>query len=146
MRVYDRASIKNAEMLTIKAVAERVMEEVGATCSRYSLIDTPGQYIKKMNLAGDPAAWDAWAIHLRTGTAKDQRAGDVAVDSLAAQRDIAVIAARRRYIPPTMDTSQDIVLVYYGTRMEFAGRDKHGNFLRSKKFMEVPEYILDTIR
>merc|ERR1719352_154125 len=52
-------------------------------------------YLKKMNLTNDPAAWVCWELLLKG-------------------RDMVTMAVllRRQYMPPLMDTSQDIALIF----------------------------------
>ena len=52
------------------------------------------QHIKKCNLSGDIASWRGWLVNTRTSN-----------------KEIAVLILRRKYIPPLMDTGQDITIM-----------------------------------
>jgi len=89
------------------------------------------QYHKKMNLVGDLASYGCWAVHLRTP-----------------QRDVGVLAIRRKFIPPVGDTYQDIFLVLHDdigiedAVMFMAGLDRQADTL--SPLVKVPFYD-DTI-
>eukprot|EP00743_Colponemidia_sp_Colp-15_P009188 GILK01010026.1.p1 GENE.GILK01010026.1~~GILK01010026.1.p1 ORF type:complete len:834 (-),score=151.27 GILK01010026.1:158-2623(-) len=54
-------------------------------------------YTKKANLTNDPASWTCWEMHVRTD-----------------KRELGVIYARRKYIPPLMDACQDMIVYAFG--------------------------------
>jgi hypothetical protein len=71
----------------LRLAAERMAR--GQATDSEMIVLRSEQYHKKMNLVGDLAAFGCWAVHLRTP-----------------QRDVGVIAIRRKFIPPIGDTYQ----------------------------------------
>jgi hypothetical protein len=123
----------NEPQMTLKEVVDAVVQhEIMPHIVSYQRVGAPREYYKKMNLTGDPASWEAWETHLRAGPA---RTGGASSDKIS-ERDIGIIAVRRKYIPPVMDTSQVIVVSYYG------GKEK---WLNTRTFMETPERIVDSL-
>ncbi|KOO25498.1 arm repeat protein [Chrysochromulina tobinii] len=82
------------EKHSLRLAAER-MARGNATDTEMMVLRSE-QYHKKMNLVGDLASYGCWAVHLRTP-----------------QRDVGVIAIRRKFIPPVGDTYQDIFIVLH---------------------------------
>eukprot|EP00753_Platysulcus_tardus_P016008 PLAT5370.2.p1 GENE.PLAT5370.2~~PLAT5370.2.p1 ORF type:complete len:862 (+),score=500.89 PLAT5370.2:1-2586(+) len=136
MRVFRPVSIKALVAMghgALQVVAQKVVEQIGAVVETYSVMEIPSVYHKKMNLVGDPAAWEAWQIYVRTSDPVNHSAAAL----LNSNRDIGIIALRRKYIPPVMDTAQDIVLLYYGRKNLF--------YTKETKFMEAVEGIADSL-
>ena len=52
------------------------------------------------------------------------------------EREIGIIACRRKYIPPVMDSSQVIVVTYFGGK---------GKWDHDETFMDSPERIVDSL-
>ena len=113
-------------VMSVKQLAENCMRERVSQVKDYRIIGPGRRYQKKMNLTGDPACWDCWAIHFRTFEPASDR--DPA-SLLISFRDIAIMAVERRYIPPVMENAQRILLVHYGPRNSFT--DRSDDFLRS---------------
>lgn len=82
-------------------------------------------YSRKVNPVGDKAGWVCFKVHL-----------------VCPGREVGVIAARRRYLPPYFDTFQDCVFVVFGTRGQChtlrvqgqgsAGTGAHGHGQRAR--------------
>lgn len=60
-------------------------------------IPEQGVYRKKMNIVGDQAQWTCYRLHVYTR-----------------HREVGVMGVRRRFLPPLLDTYQDMVFVLYG--------------------------------
>ena len=60
-----------------------------------------------------------------------------AASERAAFRDIAIIALRRKYIPPVMEGYQDLLLVFYGAKAEYESAEG--------AFLGQAERIADTL-
>jgi len=60
-------------------------------------IPDQGVYEKTMNIVGDQAEWTCYRIHVYTR-----------------HREIGVMGVRRRFLPPLLDTYQDMIFVLYG--------------------------------
>lgn len=88
------AGLGRREKHNLRLAAER-MARGKATDSEMMVLRSE-QYHKKMNLVGDLASYGCWAVHLRTP-----------------QRDVGVLAIRRKFIPPVGDTYQDIFIVLH---------------------------------
>jgi len=54
-------------------------------------------YRKKMNIVGDQAQWTCYRLHVYTR-----------------YREVGVMGVRRRFLPPLLDTYQDMIFVLYG--------------------------------
>jgi hypothetical protein len=122
----------NEPQMTLKEVVDAVVQhEILPYVVSYQRVGAPREYYKKMNLTGDPASWEAWETHLRAGPARPGTGSDK-----VSERDIGIIAIRRKYIPPVMDTSQVMVISYYG------GKER---WTSTRKFMLTPERIVDSL-
>jgi hypothetical protein len=80
-------------------------------------VSESGPYRKKMNIVGDQAAWQCFAVRI-----------------LASSREIGVIGVRRKYIPPLCDTYQDMVFILFGDQGA-----------RDDDFMRVLEDAVDSL-
>eukprot|EP00750_Incisomonas_marina_P009745 INCI16111.1.p1 GENE.INCI16111.1~~INCI16111.1.p1 ORF type:complete len:1050 (-),score=133.15 INCI16111.1:63-3212(-) len=122
---------------SIRLLAEAELRRITAGISEYELLDVPHTYIKKLNLGNDPAQWSCWEISARLWRAKvsagplsetaehGSAAGKAQGGTLRQTvpyssqptavecRDVNIIAMRRMFIPPFMDTLQDFVLVMF---------------------------------
>lgn len=134
LRMSDTTTLAEASAVTCKQIAEHVLQnEVGSRVVDYRIIGTPGEYFKTQNLTGDPASWEAFSIHIR---GLDAAPGPS--NRLYGNRDCAILVARRKYIPPVMDTAQTFVLLYYGKKLDQGSAE-------GTKFMSHPESIIDTL-
>ena len=126
----------------LRLIAEDELRRITTGISQYELLDVPHAYIKKLNLGNDPAQWSCWEISARLwtvkpsldGTPSDLRDrptsrvnGDTSLDRSRVRhdvpyssqphviqcRDVNIIAIRRMFIPPFMDTVQEFVLVMF---------------------------------
>lgn len=85
----------------------------------YFIIDQ-GVYRKKMNIVGDQASWTCYRLHIYTK-----------------EREIGVIGVRRRFLPPLLDTYQDMVFVLYGAEKEV--------LIEEPDFMKSLESAVDSL-
>ncbi len=109
---------KQIKLKSLKSVVEHVANDFGEFVQDYCIIGKPSAYFKTLNLTGDPASWECWGMHLRTFEKKQiYNASELA--RRIEMRDIVIVAARRKYIPPTMDNFQDVLLIYYGQPRKF---------------------------
>jgi hypothetical protein len=124
-------SSRSADSLSVRGVAEVVLEELGELVTELRLMSTR-EYTKMLNLTGDVACWEGWEVHARclSNLNPSERSRN------AALRDVGVIALRRKFIPPLMETMQDVVLVYYGRRSDHA---------ETAQFMSVARNIAATV-
>lgn len=80
-------------------------------------------HIKKCNLSGDIASWRGWLTNIRSQVERDGR---------VFTKEICVIVMRRKYIPPLMDTGQDLVITLVhdkaGAEIVDIGRDIADSF------------------
>jgi hypothetical protein len=124
----------NQMQLALRQIVDSVIEtQVMTHVQSYQRIGAPKEYYKKMNLTGDPASWEAWEVHLRAGNACNAKSH---ADNLVSNREIGIIAVRRKYIPPVMDTSQVIVVTYYGVKERWDTR---------RIFLDNVERIVDSL-
>jgi hypothetical protein len=100
--------LKQSKHFSIKAVADEEIERVTSQVSSYVFVQQPRFYRKKYNLTHDRAQWTAWCAHVRTGGCKSTSS-----TKIAENRDVIIIAARRKYIPPLMANYQDFVFTLY---------------------------------
>jgi len=113
----------------LRLAAERMAR--GKATDSEMIVLRSEQYHKRMNLVGDLASYSCWAVHLRTP-----------------QRDVGVIAVRRKFIPPVGDTYQDIFIVLHddvgieAANMFMSGVERHVDTL--SPLVQVPFYD-DTI-
>ena len=132
LRVSDKITLEDASRVTCKQIAEHVLSmEVAPRLADFRVIGTPGEYFKSQNLTGDPASWEAYSMHIR---GLDAASGSK--NRIYGNRDVAIVVARRKYIPPVMDMAQTFILVFYGKTLE--QQDGSG-------FMSAPEGIIDTL-
>lgn len=147
---------------SIRLLAEAELRRVTAGISEYELLDVPHTYIKKLNLGNDPAQWSCWEISARLWRAKavagplsdnaelgpaagQAHGGGVLHQTIpyssqptAVQcRDVNIIAMRRMFIPPFMDTLQDFVLVMFSPSITassavYGTGASHSNGMRSQ--------------
>jgi hypothetical protein len=138
---------------TIQSVADGVLKStINPYVRDYRIIGTPASCIKHGNPCGDIASWTSWMVRIRTlgsktttlantGNRRDRLENKTQYQSNSemftsmARRDITIIVCRRAFIPPTMDTAQDILIVFFGEV------DKYG----SKSAVTIPQSILDTL-
>lgn len=66
-------------------------------------------HIKKCNLSGDMASWRGWLVNTRSQMERDGR---------TVSKEIAVLIMRRKYIPPLMDTGQDITITLISDQIQ----------------------------
>jgi hypothetical protein len=92
--VANVSSLGRREKDNLRLAAERMAR--GSATDAEMIVLRSEQYHKKMNLIGDLAAYGCWAVHMRTP-----------------QRDVGVIAVRRKFIPPVGDTYQDVFIVLH---------------------------------
>ena len=120
---------------TVQSVAtDALKKHVVQFVQDYRMVETPSSCLKHGNPDGDIASWSAWMIRVRTLGLRPGMKDNVAAAGTE-YRDITIIACRRTYIPPTMDTSQDIVIIFYGAA------NKYG----SNSAVVTPQGILDTL-
>lgn len=100
--------LKHSKHFSIKAVADEEIARVTSQVSNFVFVEQPRFYRKKYNLTHDRAQWTAWCAHLRTGASKSTSS-----TKNAENRDVIIIAARRKYIPPIMANYQDFVFTLY---------------------------------
>ncbi len=132
IRVSEKISLEEASTVTCKQIAEHTLAvEIAPRLAEYRVIGTPGEYFKTQNLTGDPASWEAFTMHLR---GLDAAPGPI--NRLYGNRDVAIVVARRKYIPPVMDMAQTFILVFYGESL----RQREGS-----AFMSAPEGVIDTL-
>ena len=128
----EKISLEEASTVTCKQIAEHTLAvEIAPRLADYRVIGTPGEYFKTQNLTGDPASWEAFTMHLR---GLDAAPGPI--NRLYGNRDVAIVVARRKYIPPVMDMAQTFILVFYGESL----RQREGS-----AFMSAPEGVIDTL-
>jgi hypothetical protein len=134
LRISELETLEDAQKVTCKQIAEHSLEiEVGKRLLAYRIMGTPGEYFKTQNLTGDPASWETYSMHIRglePAPGSDNR--------MYGNRDIAIMVARRKYIPPVMDMAQTFVLIFYGKNLDQSSMDG-GNFLKDA------ECIIDTM-
>jgi len=124
---FDSTEVANVyDKHSIKTVCEHyVRTEIAPTLQTFRHLERPKQIMKRGNTCGDPASWDAWMIVIRAGAAvnkvraqhedmgeSEEGSEDPKDDTVYANRDICIVACRRSFIPPSMDTWQDLVVVY----------------------------------
>jgi len=68
-------------------------------------------HIKKSNLSGDIASWRGWLVNTRSQMEREGR---------VYSKEIAVLLLRRKYIPPLMDTGQDITITLVSDKAQTA--------------------------
>ncbi|OII75214.1 hypothetical protein cand_003690 [Cryptosporidium andersoni] len=68
---------------------------LSSSIDRRYIVYKNNYYSKKMNLSDDISTWIGWEIYLKTS-----------------KKAIACILLRRSYIPPTLDSYQDIAVIY----------------------------------
>ncbi len=133
VRVKPARPLQEDANTTLKQIVDEVIEnQVMPHIQSYQRVGAPKEYYKKMNLTGDPASWEAWEVHIRAQRPKTQNQRDVIVG----EREIGIIACRRKYIPPVMDSSQVIVVTYFGGK---------GKWDHDETFMDSPERIVDSL-
>jgi len=81
-----------------------------------------GIYRKKLNIVNDEAMWHCFRLHIFTK-----------------RREIGVIGVRRKFIPPSIDTFQDMVFVLKGVKQSVEKRSNEPNF------MQTLEQIVDSL-
>lgn len=124
----------NAPNMSLGQIVDSVIEtQILNHVKSYQRVGAPKEYYKKMNLTGDSASWEAWEVQLRAGSPCNLKSN---ADDLVSNREIGIIAVRRKYIPPVMDTSQVIVLIFYGQKEKW---DLH------RVFMDNVERIVDSL-
>jgi len=79
---------------------------------QFILISTE-PYVKKQNLIGDKASWHCWQVHVRKSTNNSEEFSVIAGKSLLItfSVDVFLTILRRKYIPPLMETFQDIIVI-----------------------------------
>mmetsp|Transcript_14764 Transcript_14764/g.44331 ORF Transcript_14764/g.44331 Transcript_14764/m.44331 type:complete len:1041 (-) Transcript_14764:96-3218(-) len=82
---YERRGLDNIRWLAMEQKQDIAMRHSGV------LVISNSGYQKKMNLANDLAQWTGWMTHMRSST-----------------HVIIVIFLRRRYIPPALESLQDM--------------------------------------
>lgn len=83
-------------------------------------IPEKGVYFKKLNVVQDNAAWTCYRVHIFTRN-----------------RQIGVIGCRRKYLPPYLDSFQDMLFVLYGPLCYPLRTDPD--------FMSTLEYVVDSL-
>ena len=78
--------------------------------TKYMIIDSH-IYFKKYNLTSDMAQWAGWKIHSRDKN-----------------RDVIVILLRRSYIPPLIDSFQDIAIILTGPKNKSIRHQESPNY------------------
>lgn len=102
------------------------MNETRLEGPREYFIPKSAVYHKKVNVVGDKATWICFQVHIYTPF-----------------REICLMAARRKFIPPYFDTFQDIVFVMYGP---FAVAENNVvKFTPQPNFCSLLEVIIDTL-
>ena len=78
---------------------------------------------KHTNVVGDKSTWICFKMHLYT-----------------TQREIGIIAARRKHLPPYCDTYQDLIFIQYGPKA-----NRNEPLILQTNFLKELENILDTL-
>ena len=131
----EMSEVRDEASITVQALAMSVLKNDIATLVRdYRLIETPTTCLKHGNPGGDIASWEAWMVRIRTVGVRPN-AKEPHLAECIAHRDITIIACRRKYIPPTMDMSQDVVIVFCGLLHGYGSSSAH----------VTPQGILDTM-
>eukprot|EP00002_Diphylleia_rotans_P032460 TRINITY_DN6820_c0_g2_i1.p1 TRINITY_DN6820_c0_g2~~TRINITY_DN6820_c0_g2_i1.p1 ORF type:complete len:815 (+),score=163.51 TRINITY_DN6820_c0_g2_i1:50-2494(+) len=99
-------SVSRRDAYTLQIIAENIaVEELGLD-SDYVILASR-MYPKKGNVSGDLASWRCHQVHIRCKS-----------------HDIGVIIARRKYIPPSADTSRDVCFILTGPPNRFQDTDE----------------------
>jgi len=106
--------LKRSRLYSIKSVADEEVQRIASLVKEYVFVSTPKFYRKKYNLTHDQAQWTAWVAHMRTGRKRDMLDPKMNKSAtICQQRDVVIVAARRKYIPPLMASYQDFVFTMY---------------------------------
>lgn len=84
-------------------------------------IPEKGPYLKKLNVLNDKASWTCFRAHIFTPT-----------------RQIGVIGCRRKFLPPHLDSFQDMLFVLYGP-------ERHPIIRPDLNFMSLLESVVDSL-
>lgn len=117
------------KLMPIQSLAERKMREICSYVIDYRLRSRPTVYMKRMNLRGDPASWTCWMIRLRTLRGKTSLSsnangnGNGNVNDMDNRqyelRNVTIIACRRNFIPPTMQSHCDFLITHISQYEDF---------------------------
>eukprot|EP00003_Mantamonas_plastica_P002224 TRINITY_DN1166_c0_g1_i7.p1 TRINITY_DN1166_c0_g1~~TRINITY_DN1166_c0_g1_i7.p1 ORF type:complete len:434 (+),score=142.92 TRINITY_DN1166_c0_g1_i7:213-1514(+) len=119
------AHLSRREKMDLRLLAERIARSKVEGANEYGFVYSD-DYRKKMNLTGDPASWKCYAVHLKQVTqisGDDEFIGSSSSSSSSSRkatskvtmvRDVGIIIARRKYVPPFGDVSQDFIFTRMG--------------------------------
>ena len=131
---------------SIKAVADAEVRRIAGLVEDYVFIGTPAMCPKRYNLTHDQSQWEAWCTHIRTGKRSTKTDAKRSRAAALQRRDIVIIAARRKYIPPLMSSYQDIVITLISKSWTKANGDAQKIRLKGEKTKEVCRGMFDSLR
>ncbi len=122
LKVSPSVRVEDTYGVSCETLCMKALMEIASEFPSFRYIAHARDYNKKMNLTGDAAEWEGSIVRVRAAT------------STSTEREIIVLAYRRKYIPPVMDTAQNMILAYYGKE----GRVDYANACA------IPELVCDT--